>query len=257
VVVVKRTYAAKTPERRGLRLKNICKELSASFDRTFLRESRWKLIWQGLKVTVLISVLSAILGTVLAFPVCALRRSKNRLWRSLGRVYISLMQGTPILVILMILYYVVFAKTDINAVLVAVIGFGLNFSAYVSEMLRTGIEGIPKGQSEAALALGFSRFAVFRHVILPQAIRRILPVYRGEFINVLKTTSVVGYIAIQDLTKMSDIIRSRTYEAFFPLITTAIIYFVIAWLFASGLTFLEYKLDPNSRKRIRKGGEKC
>ncbi len=253
VVIVKRAGASQTTAGFGSWLKRAGGELAASFDRTFVREERWKLILHGLKITLLISVFSAILGTLLAFPVCMMRRSQHRFWRTLGHSYIALMQGTPILVILMILYYVIFAKVDINAVLVAIFGFSLNFAAYVSEMLRTGIEGIPKGQSEAAYALGFSRFAVFRHVILPQAVRSILPVYRGEFINVLKTTSIVGYIAIQDLTKMSDIIRSRTYEAFFPLIATAVIYFAVAWLLASGLSFVEYKLDPKNRRKHQKG----
>lgn len=245
-------------EETGLRewARNAGQELAASFERTFVRESRWKLILHGLKITVLITLFSTLLGTLLAFPVYLVRSSKNRFWRMFGQAYISLFQGTPILVVLMILYYVVFAKVDIDAVLVAIIGFGLNFSAYVGEMFRTGIGSIPPGQSEAALALGFSRFAVFKNVIFPQALRHILPVYRGEFINVLKTTSVVGYIAILDLTKMSDIIRSRTYEAFFPLISTAVIYFVTAWLLASALAWCERKLDPDSRRKIRNGGVK-
>lgn len=228
--------------------------LKQSFERTFVRENRWKLILQGLKITVLITILSAVFGTLLAFPICFMRRSGKRIWRWLGSGYVSLMQGTPILVVLMILYYVIFAKIDIDAVLVAVIGFGLNFAAYAGEMLRTGIDAVPRGQTEAALALGFSPYKTFFKVVLPQALRQILPVYRGEFINMLKTTSIVGYIAIQDLTKMSDIIRSRTYEAFFPLIVTAVIYFAVAWLLASGLSVIEYKLNPDSRRKFRKGG---
>lgn len=231
------------------------KELATSFDRTFVREDRWKLILDGLKVTVLITVLAAALGTVLAFGVCAMRRSKNRFLSLLAQGYIALMQGMPILVILMILYYVIFAKIDIDAIIVAVIGFALNFAAYAGEMFRSGINSIPKGQAEAALALGFSKSAAFRKVILPQVLRRILPIYRGEFVSMLKMTSIVGYIAIQDLTKMSDIIRSRTYEAFFPLIATAIIYFAAAHLLASVLTYLEFRLDPLNRRSAAKGGK--
>ncbi len=225
-----------------------------SFERTFLVENRWKLILDGLKITVIITVLAAILGTLLAFPVCFLRRSKRRIPKWIGGLYVSLLQGTPILVILMLLYYVVFAKCDIDAVIVAVIGFGLNFAAYAGEMLRTGIDAVPAGQIEAAKALSLTRFQTFRKVVFPQAARQILPVYRGEFINMLKTTSVVGYIAIQDLTKMSDIIRSRTYEAFFPLIATALIYFAAAWLLASVLSYFEYRLTPGRRVRATKGG---
>ena len=130
----------------------------------------------------------------------------------------------------------------------AIIGFSLNFAAYAGEMLRAGIDSVPKGQREAALALGFNRRQTFIKVVLPQALRQILPVYRGEFINMLKSTSIVGFIAIQDLTKVSDIIRSRTYEAFFPLIATALIYFATAWILASFLIWLDRSLDPAKRR---------
>lgn len=225
-----------------------CQGFADSFERTFLRESRWKLILEGLKTTVIITVFSAFWGTILAFGVCALRRAKSLGLRILGKLFIALMQGMPILVVLMILYYVVFARVSIDAVLVAVIGFSLNFAVYVGEMMRTALDAIPKGQYEAAAALGLKRSTAFRKIIFPQMLRRILPVYRGEFISMLKMTSIVGYIAIQDLTKMSDIIRSRTYEAFFPLIATAVIYFVIAHLLASGLSYLEFRLNPKNRR---------
>ncbi len=229
--------------------------LKSSFDRTFIRESRWKLIAEGLGVTILITIFSALFGTLLAFGVCALRRSKNRILCTIGKVYISLIQGTPILVILMILYYIVFASWDINAIFIAIIGFSLNFAAYVGEMFRAGIESIPKGQSEAAAALGFTRFAAFRKVIFPQVLIQILPIYRGAFIDMLKMTSIVGDIAIQDLTQMSDIIRSRTYEAFFPLIAAALIYLAVANIFTPLLVALEKYLDPrNRRAKAKKGG---
>ena len=162
----------------------------------------------------------------------------------------------PMVVLLMVLYYLIFASVDIHAVIVAIIGFSLNFAAYAGEMLRTGIDSIPKGQREAALALGFNRFQSFTKVILPQALRQILPIYRGEFINMLKSTSIVGYIAIQDLTKASDIIRSRTYEAFFPLIATALIYFVTAWFLAGFLIWLDSRLDPAKRRSKKMEAEK-
>lgn len=260
IVIVKKTARADAgPGGFKNRMTHLGKELADSFDRTFVRESRWKLILEGLKVTVIITVFAAFFGTIIAFGVCTLRRSQSLFLRILGKCFIALMQGMPILVILMILYYVVFARIDIDAVTVAVIGFSLNFSVYVGEMMRSALDGIPKGQYEAAAALGFKRSTAFRKIIFPQMLRRILPVYRGEFINMLKMTSIVGYIAIQDLTKMSDIIRSRTYEAFFPLIATAVIYFFVAHLLASILTFLEFRLDPKNRRRrvravIRKGG---
>ncbi len=223
-----------------------------SFERTFVREARWKLILEGLEVTLLITVCAAILGTILAFGVCALRRSTRPSIATIGKVYIAVVQGTPILVILMIFYYILFATWDVDAIWIAILGFALNFAAYVGEMFRSGLEGIPRGQSEAAAALGFTRFAAFRKVLFPQVLLRILPIYRGEFINMLKTTSIVGYIAIQDLTKMSDIIRSRTYEAFFPLIATAVIYFVVAHLLATLLVAVEGRLNPLNRRLKQK-----
>ncbi|MEE9912839.1 MAG: ABC transporter permease subunit [Deltaproteobacteria bacterium] len=227
--------------------------LVQSFRRTFVVEDRYKLVGQGLWVTVLISILSAIFGTLLGFGVCMMRRAKTRWANMPAKAFIRAIQGTPIVVLLMILYYVIFGSWDINAIIVAVIGFSINFAAYVSEMMRTGIDAVDKGQHEAAYAIGFNRVQVFTKITFPQAARHVLPVFKGEFISMLKMTSVVGYIAIQDLTKMSDIIRSRTYEAFFPLIATALIYFVIAYLMAYLLSRIEMRVDPKQRKRVVKG----
>ena len=152
-------------------------------------------------------------------------------------------------VLLMIMFYIVFARTSISGVWVAVIGFGMNFGAYVSEMIRTGILAVDKGQMEAALALGYTKPRAFMKIVLPQAARHFLPVFQGEFISLVKMTSVVGYIAIQDLTKAGDIIRSRTYEAFFPLIAIAIVYFVIAWLLTRVLVALQNRFDPKRRRK--------
>ena len=151
--------------------------------------------------------------------------------------------------LLMIMFYIVFARTSISGVWVAVIGFGMNFGAYVSEMIRTGILAVDKGQMEAALALGYTKPRAFMKIVLPQAARHFLPVFQGEFISLVKMTSVVGYIAIQDLTKAGDIIRSRTYEAFFPLIAIAIVYFVIAWLLTRVLVALQNRFDPKRRRK--------
>ena len=148
----------------------------------------------------------------------------------------------------MLIFYVVFASIDISPVLVAVIAFGMNFAAYVSEIFRTGIEGVDKGQSEAGIAMGFSRVQTFLYVVLPQTVRRILPVYKGEFISLVKMTSIVGYIAVQDLTKASDIVRSRTFDAFFPLIMVALLYFAISWVLMQSLEHLERITDPKYKR---------
>ncbi|MFZ2171365.1 MAG: amino acid ABC transporter permease, partial [Methylococcaceae bacterium] len=151
---------------------------------------------------------------------------------------------------LMLIFYVVFASVDINPVLVAIIAFGMNFAAYVSEIFRTGIEGVDKGQTEAGIAMGFTKLKTFLFIVLPQTVQRILPVYKGEFISLVKMTSIVGYIAVQDLTKASDIIRSRTFDAFFPLIMIAILYFAISWILMQSLDYLERITDPKHKRRM-------
>ena len=224
-----------------------------SFEKNFLRESRWKLIAEGIGTTCIITVLTVIFGSVLAFLICLFRRTDSVLAGKIADIYVKLLQGTPMVVLLMILYYVIFGKSGMPAICVAVIGFSLNFAAYTSETLRSGINGIDGGQREAALALGYSENQAFFRFIFPQAAVQQLPVYRGEIISLLKNTSIVGYIAIQDLTKMSDIIRSRTYEAFFPLIVTAVIYFILAWIISLILKAVLKQIDPRERKRTVKG----
>ena len=226
--------------------------LKISFEKNFIREARWKLIVQGIGTTCLITVLAVIFGSVLAFIICLFRRTDSVLSGKISDFYVKLLQGTPMVVLLMILYYVIFGRTGIAAVWVAVIGFALNFAAYTSEIMRSGIESIDPGQSEAALALGYTENQAFFKFIFPQAVVRQIPVYRGEIITLLKGTSVVGYIAIQDLTKMSDIIRSRTYEAFFPLIVTAVIYFLLAWVISLIIGAVLKCIDPRARKKAAK-----
>lgn len=154
--------------------------------------------------------------------------------------------------LLMLIFYVVFASVDINPALVAVIAFGMNFAAYVSEMFRTAIQGVDKGQREAGIAIGFTPLQTFIYVILPQAVRQVLPVYKGEFISLVKMTSVVGYIAVQDLTKASDIIRSRTFDAFFPLIMVAVLYFIITWLLTLVLDYIGLQTDRKKKRQTVK-----
>lgn len=225
----------------------------SSFVKNFITEDRWMLIVEGISVTLLISIGATILGTMVGFVVCFMKLSNKKLLRILANIYVRILQGTPMVVILMIFYYVIFKSWDISGIWIGVIAFGANFGAYVSEMMRTGILAVDKGQIEAAYAIGFDKKKTFVKIVFPQAAKHFLPVYKGEFISLVKTTSIVGYIAIQDLTKMSDIIRSRTFEAFFPLISTAIIYFIITYLLTLIINRIEVKIDPLSRKRIVKG----
>ncbi len=200
-----------------------------SFYRNIIEERRYMLLWDGLKVTLHISFFSALLGTILGACICYLRMSKNRVLSNIAKVYIDIMRGTPILVLLMMMCYVAFTKFDNTPV--AIITFAMNFAAYVSEMFRTSISSIDKGQTEAGIALGFTPVRTFCYIVLPQAIRRVLPVYKGELISLIKNTSIVGYVAVADLTRASYIIRGRTFDPFFPLLMVALMYFLIAWLF--------------------------
>jgi polar amino acid transport system substrate-binding protein len=231
--------------------RSFLKKISDSFYNNIILEKRYLLIINGLMLTILISLFSALLGTMLGGLVCYMRMSVNKMLSSTAKVYILLLRGTPVLVLLMIIYYVVFASVNISAAIVAVIAFGLNFGAYVSEMYRTAIESIDKGQWEAGIAGGFTKVQTFIHIIMPQALRHVLPVYKGEFISLVKMTSIVGYIAVQDLTKASDIIRSRTFDAFFPLIMAAVIYLTLAWILAWALGRIEISVDPKRKINIK------
>lgn len=228
-------------------------ELKDGFIGTFVTEGRWKLFIQGIGVTALISVLAYVLGTVVGLGLCLMLCSKKMLYRKTSSAYIKIVTGIPILVWLMVLYYIVFSGVDVPGIAVAIIGFGLETGASLAGIFKTGYDAVDKGQIEAAAALGFLPSATFRRVIFPQAAQRIFDLYQGEFVSLLKATSIVGYIAIVDLTKVSDIVRSRTYQAFFPLITTALIYFGMICIFIALIKPLQRKLNPKMRKRILKG----
>ena len=223
--------------------------IAESFRNNIIVENRYLIILEGLKTTVVISVLATIFGTALGALVCFMRMSRNTVLSSLARAYISVLRGTPLLVFLMLMFYVVFASVDINPVIVSVIAFGMNFAAYVAEIYRAGIESIDPGQTEAGIAMGFTKVQTFRYIILPQTIRRIVPVFKGEFISLVKMTSVVGYIAVQDLTKAGDIIRSRTFDAFFPLVMVALLYFIISWVLTLSIEYIEQLADPRSKRK--------
>ena len=148
----------------------------------------------------------------------------------------------------MLLFYVVFGQIDVDGIIVATVGFAFIFGAFVYGQLELTVDGVDKGQTEAAYALGYSRNKTFFRIILPQAMKMFVPVYSAEIVGLIKATSVVGYIAVNDLTKMGDIIRSNTYEAFFPLIAVAVIYFMITWGIAALLGILKRKTEPKRRK---------
>ena len=225
-------------------------KVGESFEKTFVKEGRWKLILKGLGVTLLISACSAVFGTVLGFLLMLLLRSKVRCLSAFAKAFSSLMTGVPALVVLLIVYFIVFGSVDASPIAVAIVAFSVIFSVSVAGILQTGINAVDKGQWEASTALGFGKVSVFGRIIMPQAISHILPLYKGEIVGMMKLTSIVGYIAIQDLTKAGDIIRSRTYEAFFPLLAVAAIYFALSTLIGALVGRIEVKINPKKRRRV-------
>ncbi|MBQ6756238.1 MAG: transporter substrate-binding domain-containing protein [Oscillospiraceae bacterium] len=221
----------------------------ASFEKTFIRENRWKLFLEGIGTTMLITVLSIIFGTLLGFAVYMACRNGNKLANLLTRFVVWLVQGMPVVVLLMILFYIIFAKSAVSGTAVAVFGFTLVFGSSVYGMLTSGVGAVPKGQFEGAYALGYGSISTFFRIILPQAIPHFLPAYKSEITALIKATAIVGYIAVQDLTKMGDIVRGRTYEAFFPLIAVAIIYFILAAILTFIVDKIEIGINPKRRKK--------
>lgn len=231
------------------------KSISDSFERTFIRENRWKLFLEGVGNTLLITILSILFGTALGFLLFMLCRNGNPIANFITKICMWLVQGMPGVVLLMILFYVVFGSISISGIAVAVIGFTLTFGAAVFGLLKMGVGAVDSGQYEAAYALGYSNARTFFRIILPQAIPHVMDAYKGEIISLLKGTAIVGYIAVQDLTKMGDIVRSRTYEAFFPLIAVTVIYFLLEMLLGLCVRIIQSNIDPKrrSRKTILKG----
>lgn len=198
--------------------------------KTLIREDRYKMILDGLKVTLILSLGSIVLGTILGFVFCMIKRSKILFLSKMMTAFIALISGLPIVLTLMICFYVVFSDTSLNEIIVAIIAFAIDFGCYFAIILNSGIESVAAGEIEAAQSLGMSNLQISKTIIFPQAVQKTFGVYKRQVISIIKATSVVGYIAVQDLTKVSDIIRAGTYEAFFSLIFTAAIYFLIARL---------------------------
>ncbi len=220
-----------------------------SFKKTFIREDRWKLFVNGIIITLAITLLSILFGTALGFLLFMLCRNGNPAANAITGACLWLVQGMPMVVLLMILFYVVFGSSSIPGIVVAVIGFTLTFGSSVFGLLRMGVGAVDNGQYEAAYALGYSNRRTFFRIILPQAVPHVWEAYKGEIIGLIKATAVVGYIAVQDLTKIGDIIRSRTYEAFFPLIAVTVIYFGLELLLGLVIEMIRIGTDPKRRKK--------
>ena len=223
--------------------------LGDSFEKTFILEDRWKDFLEGIGTTLLITGLSIVLGTLLGFIVFMLCRKGNPVANLITRFLIWLIQGMPVVVLLMILYYIIFRDATISGTFISIIGFTLVFSAGVFGLLKTGVGAVDSGQTEAAYALGYTDRRAFFKVVLPQALPHFMPGYRRSITELIKATAVVGYVAVHDLTKIGDLIRSRTYEAFFPLIAVAVIYFVLAAILTFLVDRVEFLVNPRLRKR--------
>ena len=229
--------------------------IAESFRKTFIREDRWKLFAQGIKVTLVVTLLSALFGTVLGFLLFLVYRKEYRVFNKLLDLLMDVLSKSPVVVVLMVLYYIIFGNSELSGLGVSVVAFSVLFACSFIGIVKVGVSAVDPGQVEASLALGFSDTKTFIHVTLPQAARVFLPSYKGNIVSLMKDTAVVGYITVQDLTKVSDIVRSRTYEAFFPLIATALIYFVLAWVLTVAVRRIEIDLDPTRRSvdKILKG----
>ena len=218
------------------------------FYKTVIYDDRYMMILEGLKNTILIALGSIVIGILLGLLIAIVRdmyekNGKGLILNKICKIYVDVIRGTPALLQLMIIYYVIFKSVSIDLVLVGILAFGLNSSAYVSEIIRAGINSIDVGQMEAAKSLGFKYFQSMRYIILPQAIKNVLPALGNEFITLVKETSVAGYIGIMELTKSTDMIASRTYNYFFPLIIAALIYLGLTMLLTKLLNRFERKVS--------------
>ena len=235
--------------------------LKADFILNFVQANRWKYLWDGLGRTLLITLLAGIMGTFIGIIIAMVRstydKTREGARKTFGRrifsvvdgicrVYLTVLRGTPVVVQLMIIYFVVFASSD-NGTMVAALAFGLNSGAYVAEIIRGGIMSIDNGQFEAGRSLGLNYVQTMRLIIIPQTIKNVLPSLANEFIALLKETSVAGYVAVADLTKGGDIIRSRTYSPFMPLIAVALVYLVLVMFFTKLVSIMERRLRNSER----------
>jgi len=222
------------------------------FTNNFITDNRWRYLWNGLGITLKVTFFAVLIGIVLGFTVAIIRSTYTKTgrlkWLSfLCRVYLTVIRGTPVVVQLLIIYFVIFSAVNIDKVLVAIIAFGINSGAYVAEIVRSGIMAVDEGQMEAGRSIGFNYVQTMWYIILPQAFKNILPALANEFIVLLKETSISGYIALQDLTKGGDIIRGRTYDALMPLIAVAIIYLILVVFLSKGVELMERRLRNSER----------
>lgn len=218
--------------------------LTDTFTRCFINENRYELLISGVGVTIKVSLLAVILGILIGFLIALCNLSKKKALNFIGTIYTDIIRGTPSVTQLMIIYFVIFASINLDKWIIAAIAFGINSGAYVSEIIRAGILSIDKGQTEAGRSLGLNAFQTMTRIVMPQALKNIFPALCNEFIVLIKETAIVGYVGLMDIQKAGDFIKSATFEAFMPLIGTAIIYYVLIKI----LTILLKKVEIFLRK---------
>ena len=236
--------------------------LQKSIELNLIKDNRYLYLVDGLKNTLVITFFATIIGVFFGLIIALIRTTYDntdsskqplilriiiRALNWLSNIYLTVIRGTPVVVQLMILFFVIFTQRDANGVLIAILGFGLNSAAYVAEIFRSGLMSIDVGQMEAGRSLGFDYVHTMIYIIIPQAFKVVLPSLCNEFIVLIKETSIAGYVAVQDLTKGGDIIRSRTYDAWFPLLVVALIYLLLTCIFSYFVKKLERSLRKNER----------
>lgn len=210
-----------------------------TFYRCFIQDNRYMLLVSGIGVTIRVSLLAIFIGIILGLIIAACNMSKNKFLKFIGGMYTDIIRGTPSVTQLMIIYFVIFASVDIPKWIIASIAFGINSGAYVSEIIRAGILSVDKGQTEAGRSLGLSAIETLFIIVIPQAVKNILPALCNEFIVLVKETAIVGYVGLMDIQKAGDFIKSATFEAFMPLIGIALIYYVLIKILTLGLKQVE------------------
>ncbi|HHW71564.1 MAG TPA: amino acid ABC transporter permease [Clostridiales bacterium] len=224
-------------------LVDIYKTLSDAIYINLIKEDRYLLFIKGLGVSLKLTVYAAMLGVIIGLLVAFARMTKNKVLNKVASLYINLIRGTPAVVQLVIIYYAILGSSSLPKIVIASVAFGINSGAYVAELIRAGIQAVDKGQMEAARSLGFSYGQSMRYIIIPQAVKNILPALVSEFIVLLKETAIAGYIALDDLTRMGDIVRSRTFDAYTPFIIVALIYLYVTSILTYFLGKLERRMS--------------
>ena len=230
----------------------ILANVKEDFYLNFIKDDRYLWLLDGLKTTLIITVFAVIVGLIIGFLVAITRSAHDKsgsfkILNAICRVYLTVIRGTPTMIQLLIMNFVIFGAVSINKIIVGGLAFGINSGAYVAEIVRSGIMSIDQGQTEAGRSLGLNFSQTMRLIIIPQAFKNVLPALVNEFIVLIKETSIIGYIGMMDLTKGAMLIQSRTYNAFWPLMAAAAIYLVIVGILTWGMNKLERRLRTSER----------